>query len=80
MAEELGARYGDEKKFKELLYNATGSTPYSFLYLKLYDRPATAYKNFSELLYEAPLVLSNASGFQGEELPEGDCGCDEEEY
>jgi len=45
----------------------------------LYDRPATAYKNFSELLYEAPLVLANANGFEGEELPDGTCGCDEEE-
>lgn len=82
MAEELGARFGDEKKFKELLYQATGQTPYSFLYLKLYDRPATAWKNFSSCIYEAPLVLANASGFEGEELPSGNqngCDCEDDE-
>jgi hypothetical protein len=72
MGEELGARYGDTKKFRELLHEATGKVPYSFLYLKLYDRPATAYRNFSEKIYEAPMVLANANGVEGEELPDGD--------
>jgi hypothetical protein len=70
MAEELGARYGDIKHFKSLLTKATAS-PYAFLYLDLYGKPAKAYKNFNELIFEAPDVLQNANGFVGEQLPKG---------
>ena len=68
MAEELGARYGDQKQFKNLLTQAT-ATAYSFLYLDLYGKPAKAYKNFNECIYTAPDVLT--TNFVGEELPEG---------
>ena len=68
MAEELGARYGDQKQFKNLLSTAT-ATPYAFLYLDLYGKPAKAYKNFNECIYTAPDVLT--TNFVGEELPEG---------
>ena len=72
MALELGGRYGDEKKFRSLLSEAT-SKPYAFLYLDLYGKPAKAYQNFTTLIYEAPLVLQNKmvnedfGGFQGEQ-------------
>lgn len=60
MAEELGARFGNVDKFKSLLHEAT-SIPYSFLYLDLYGKPAKAYQNFTNLIYEAPSILQNAS-------------------
>ena len=60
MAEELGSRYGNVDKFKSLLQEAT-SIPYSFLYLDLYGKPAKAYQNFTNLIYEAPSILQNAS-------------------
>jgi hypothetical protein len=59
MAEELGPRYGNEQKFRELLQKATGKIPYSFLYLKLYDQPATAWRNFTEKIFEAPTILND---------------------
>ncbi len=45
-------------KFKSLLQEAT-SKPYSFLYLDLYGKPAKAFRNFTELLYEAPETLAS---------------------
>ena len=58
MAEEMGARFGSMDKFKSLLTEAT-SKPYAFLYLDLYGKPAKAFQNFTNLLYEAPDTLSN---------------------
>jgi hypothetical protein len=58
MAEEMGARYGNINKFKSLLSEATNK-PYSFLYLDLYGKPAKAFQNFTNLLYEAPETLAN---------------------
>jgi len=58
MAEGMGARYGHINKFKSLLKEAT-SKPYSFLYLDLYGKPAKAYRNFTELLFEAPETLQS---------------------
>ena len=58
MAEELGARYGNVEKFKNLLNEAT-ARPYSFLYLDLYGKPAKAYSNFTDLIYTAPESLSS---------------------
>jgi len=60
MAEELGARFGDMNKFKSLLSEAT-SKPYAFLYLDLYGKPARAYQNFTNLIYEAPMMLDNVA-------------------
>jgi len=60
MAEELGARFGDMNKFKSLLQEAT-SKPYAFLYLDLYGKPARAYQNFTNLIYEAPMMLQAAA-------------------
>ena len=56
MSEELGCRFGNHKKFCEMLQEAT-SVPYGFLFLDLYGKPARAYQNFSKLIYEAPLVM-----------------------
>ena len=58
MAEEMGARYGNMNKFKSLLQEATNK-PYSFLFLDLYGKPAKAFRNFTELLYEAPDMLAS---------------------
>jgi len=60
MAEELGARFGNLKKFKSLLHQATNK-PYAFLYLDLYGKPAKAYQNFTNLIYEAPAMFQNAA-------------------
>ena len=60
MAEEMGARYGDQNKFKSLLKEAT-SKPYAFLFLDLYGKPAKAYQNFTNLIYEAPETLANVA-------------------
>jgi hypothetical protein len=60
MAEEMGGRYGNIDKFKNLLNEAT-QVPYSFLYLDLYGKPAKAYSNFNNLIYTAPATLSNVS-------------------
>ena len=60
MAEEMGARYGNVDTFKSLLKEAT-SKPYAFLYLDLYGKPAKAYRNFTELLYEAPETLQSVA-------------------
>lgn len=81
MAEEMGARYGNIKKFKSLLKEAT-SKPYSFLYLDLYGKPAKAYQNFTNLLFEAPDTLATASintDFDGFERDDGDESEDDEE-
>ena len=51
--DEIGSRFGSRKRFFDLLYEAT-EKPYNFLYLDLYHRPPRAYRNFSELIYEAP--------------------------
>lgn len=58
MAEEMGGRYGNMDKFKSLLREATNK-PYAFLYLDLYGKPAKAFRNFTDLLYEAPLTLQH---------------------
>jgi len=77
MAEEMGARYGDMKKFKSLLKTAT-SKPYAFLYLDLYGKPAKAYQNFTKLIYTAPETLANATinnnfdGFDNNEISDSD--------
>ena len=60
MAEEMGARYGDQNKFKSLLKEAT-SKPYAFLFLDLYGKPAKAYQYFTNLIYEAPETLANVA-------------------
>lgn len=58
MAEEIGGRFGDINKFKSLLGQATAK-PYAFLYLDLYGKPAKAYQNFTNLLFEAPAILAS---------------------
>ena len=50
MAEELGARYGNVEKFKNLLNEATA---------RPYGKPAKAYSNFTDLIYTAPESLSS---------------------
>ena len=51
--EELGMRYGNHKKFVELLQAGTQGK-YNSLYLDLMNSPARAFKNFNELIYQAP--------------------------
>jgi len=51
--DEVGSRFGSFKQFIKLLNEAT-KDKYNFLYLDLYNRPALAYKNFTQLIYEAP--------------------------
>jgi hypothetical protein len=70
MSEELGARYGDEKQFNKLLKEGTRGR-YDFLYLDLYGKPAKAYRNFNELIYEAPDNI-NLSNYTDIDIPEGD--------
>ena len=58
LSEEFGNIYGTEK-FKDLFAQATNE-PYGFLYLDLYgftgnSNNPKAYKNFTHLLYEAPV-------------------------
>ena len=68
MAEEMSGRFGGEDNFASLLEQAT-QRPYSFLYLDLYSRPATAYENFNNVIWqgptngEAPQPIS-AAGFE----------------
>lgn len=69
MAEELGARYGDERQFTKLLKQGTQGR-YDFLYLDLYGKPAKAYRNFNELIYEAPDNI-NVSNYTNVDIPEG---------
>jgi len=62
LAQEYGGTFGIEK-FKQLFAQAT-SEPYGFLYLDLYGftgkgNNPKAYKNFSQLMYEAPLAYNN---------------------
>ena len=62
LSEEFGNIYGSEK-FKDLFAEATGE-PYGFLYLDLYgftgkSNNPKAYKNFTKLLYEAPVSYNN---------------------
>jgi len=62
LAEEYGGTYGTNK-FKQLFAEAT-SEPYGFLYLDLYgftgdSNNPKAYKNFSKLIYEAPMAYTN---------------------
>jgi len=62
LSEEFGNIYGSDK-FKDLFAEATGE-PYGFLYLDLYGFTGTsnnpkAYKNFTNLLYEAPVSYNN---------------------
>jgi len=64
LAEEYGNTYGTEK-FKELFADAT-SEPYGFLYLDLYGftgetNNPKAYKNFTKLLYSAPISYTKKS-------------------
>lgn len=64
LAEEYGNTYGTEK-FKDLFAEAT-SEPYGFLYLDLYgftgdSNNPKAYKNFTKLLYSAPISYSKKS-------------------
>ena len=49
-----------KNKFKSLLKEAT-SKPYAFLFLDLYGKPAKAYQNFTNLIYEAPETLANVA-------------------
>jgi len=51
--DEVGSRFGSFRQFIKLLNQAT-KDKYNFLYLDLYHRPALAYKNFTQLIYEAP--------------------------
>ena len=51
--EELGMRYGNYKTFVRLLQTGTEGK-YNSLYLDLMGSPAKAYKNFNQLIYEAP--------------------------
>lgn len=69
MAEELGARYGDEKQFIKLLKEGTRGR-FDFLYLDLYGSPAKAYRNFNELIYSAPENI-NLSNYTDVDIPEG---------
>ena len=85
MSEELGARYGTEKQFAKLIKEGTRGR-YDFLYLDLYGKPAKAYRNFNELIYEAPDNLNTAID-SGYNIPEGrvyesydDGYYDDEEY
>ena len=62
LSEEFGNIYGSEK-FKDLFAEATGE-PYGLLYLDLYgftgkSNNPKAYKNFTKLLYEAPVSYNN---------------------
>lgn len=78
MAEELGARYGDEKQFTKLLKEGTRGR-YDFLYLDLYGKPAKAYRNFNELIYEAPdnMNLANYTDLDIQEGGDSDDDYDE---
>ena len=67
----MGARFGNIDKFKQLLAQAT-EKPYSFLYLDLYGKPAKAFSNFTDLIYEAPACLHNASITTNYRLPGGE--------
>ncbi len=77
MEEELGSRY--DGKFLKLHREAT-SVPYAFLYLRLYDQPATAFRNFTEKIYEAK--LNGTTSFDVKSIPskKGEVFEDEEEY
>ncbi len=62
LSEEFGNIYGTDK-FKDLFADAT-SEPYGFLYLDLYGFTGSsnnpkAYKNFTKLLYNAPITFNN---------------------
>lgn len=78
MAEELGARYGDEKQFTKLLKEGTRGR-YDFLYLDLYGKPAKAYRNFNELIYEAPENI-NVSNYTSIDIPEGEDIYEDDEF
>jgi hypothetical protein len=78
MSEELGARFGNVNKFKSLLQEAT-KKPYAFLYLDLYGKPAKAYQNFTNLLYEAPSILASVPINSDYDIPNTDSKDDDED-
>lgn len=50
LTDEFSHRFGRPRNLERLLSHATANSKYDFLYFKLHDTPAKAYKNFTDLL------------------------------
>lgn len=55
--EEFAPMFGDEKIFKQLYDYAIGYAPYNFLYLKLSQNPAQAFRCHEEKIAEGSKIL-----------------------
>lgn len=52
LTDEFSHRFGGPRNLERLLNHATANSKYDFLYLKLHETPAQAYKNFTDLIWE----------------------------
>jgi hypothetical protein len=59
IAEEYAPMFGDDKIFKQLYDYAIGYAPYCFLYLKLSQNPAEAFRCHEEKIAEGSKILFN---------------------
>ena len=67
IAEEYSPMFGDDKIFKQLYDYAIGYGPYNFLYLKLSQNPAEAFRCHEEKIAEGSKILFNKNSKNNEE-------------
>ena len=64
---EYAPMFGDEKIFKQIYDYAIGYGPYNFLYLKLSQNPAEAFRCHEEKIAEGSKILFNKNSKNNEE-------------